>query len=84
MLRRVFSLAGMVAVLLGFGPQAWAQGCVLCYTPAAAGGPAVQAALRSGILVLLIPVLLLLIGMVALVWRSATPSTTPSRLTRNS
>jgi hypothetical protein len=74
----------MVAVVLAFSPQAWAQGCVLCYTSAAAGGPAVQAALRSGILMLLIPVLLLLIGMVALVWRSATPSTAPPPLTRNS
>ena len=77
MLRRVFSLACLVAALLGFTPRAWAQGCVLCYTSAAAAGPAVQEALRSGILVLLVPVLLLLIGMVALIWRSATPSTTP-------
>ena len=77
MLRRVFSLACLLAGLLGFTPRAWAQGCVLCYTSAAAAGPAVQEALRSGILVLLIPVLLLLIGMAVLVWRSATPSTTP-------
>ena len=77
MFRRVISLACLVAVLLGFTPQAWAQGCVLCYTSAAAAGTAAQEALGSGILVLLVPVLLLLIGMVALVWRSATPSTTP-------
>ena len=77
MIRRVFSLACLLAGLLGFTPRAWAQGCVLCYTSAAAAGPAVQEALRSGILVLLIPVLLLLIGMAVLVWRSATPSTTP-------
>jgi len=76
MVRRVFSLACLVAGLLGFAPQAWAQGCVLCYTSAAAAGPAVQGALRSGVLVLLVPVLLLLIGMALLVWRSATPSTT--------
>jgi hypothetical protein len=74
----------MVAVLLGLSPRAWAQGCVLCYTSAAAGGPAVQAALRSGILMLLVPVFLLLVGMAWLVWRSATPSTTPSPLTRKS
>ena len=84
MRRRVLSFACMVAVLLGLSPQAWAQGCVLCYTSAAAGGPAVQAALRSGILMLLVPVFLLLVGMAWLVWRSATPSTTPSPLTRKS
>jgi hypothetical protein len=39
----------------------------------------VQGALRSGILVLLIPVLLLLIGMVALVWRSAVTQTSTQR-----
>ena len=77
MVRRVPILACFVFSLLGFAPRAWAQGCVLCYTSAAAAGPAVQEALRSGILVLLIPVLLLLIGMAVLVWRSATPSTTP-------
>jgi hypothetical protein len=79
MLRRVLSLGCWVAVALGFAPQAWAQGCVLCYTSAAAGGPVVQGALRSGILVLLIPVLLLLIGMVALVWRSAVTQTSTQR-----
>jgi len=77
MLRRVFSVACLVAGLLGFALPARAQGCVLCYTSVAAAGTSVQEALRWGVLVLLIPVLLLLIGMVALVWRSATPSTTP-------
>jgi len=84
MRRCVLSFACMVAVLLSFSPQAWAQGCVLCYTSAAAGGPAVQAALRSGILMLLVPVFLLLVGMAWLVWRSATPPATPSPLTRKS
>lgn len=77
MLRRVFSLGCLAAGLLGSAPQAWGQGCVLCYTSAAAAGPAVQGALRLGVLVLLVPVLLLLLGMVALIWRSATPTTTP-------
>jgi len=77
MLRRVFSLGCLAAGLLGFAPRAWGQGCVLCYTSAAAAGPAIQEALRSGILALLVPVLLLLIGMVALIWRSSTHSTTP-------
>ncbi len=76
MLRRGFIMGCLAGGLLGLAPQAWAQGCVLCYTSAAASGPVVQAALRSGVLALLIPVLLLLIGMALLVWRSATPSTT--------
>lgn len=77
MLRRVFSFAFLVAGLLGFAPRAWAQGCVLCYTSALAAGASVQESLRWGVLVLLVPVLLLLIGMAVLVWRSARPSTTP-------
>ena len=76
MVRRILSLACLVAGLLGFAPRAWAQGCVLCYTSAAAAGAAAQEALRSGILALLIPVLLLLIGVALLIWRRATPSTT--------
>jgi hypothetical protein len=77
MLRRVFSVACLTAGLLGFSLPAWAQGCVLCYTSALAAGSTVQESLRWGVLVLLVPVALLLIGMAVLVWRSATPSTTP-------
>jgi hypothetical protein len=77
MLRRIFSLGCLAAGLLGFAPRVWAQGCILCYTSAAAAGTAAQEALRSGILALLVPVILLLVGMAVLVWRSARPSTTP-------
>jgi hypothetical protein len=77
MLRRVFSVACLIAGLLGFTAPARAQGCVLCYTSALAAGQGVQDALRSGVLVLLIPVALLLIAMAFMVWRSATPATTP-------
>ena len=48
---------------------AFAQGCSTCYTTAAAGGAETVHALRSGILVLLVPPVLIFSGVVALVWR---------------
>jgi hypothetical protein len=70
-LKVAIALGGLLA---SSAPQVWAQGCVLCYTSAAAGGPVVQSALRWGVLVLLVPVALLLVAMAVLVWRSARPA----------
>jgi len=39
--------------------SAFAQGCASCYTTAAAGGPQTAHALRSGIVLLLIPPVLM-------------------------
>ena len=69
MLRRIVGVACLIAGLLGPAAPARAQGCVLCYTSALAAGKGVQDALRNGVLVLLVPVALLLIGMALLVWR---------------
>ena len=41
---------------------AWAQNCALCYTQAASSGSRVIAALRSGILILVVPPMLICIG----------------------
>jgi len=54
------SLAGLG--MLGLSTAAHAQGCVLCYTSAAASGPGGMHALQMGMAVLLIPALLLFLG----------------------
>ena len=40
----------------------WAQGCALCYTQAAGSGARVIAALKSGILILVVPPMLICLG----------------------
>jgi len=65
-------LAAFLAVLfcvLRVDAAAFAQGCSSCYTTAAAGGAQTVHALRSGILVLLFPPVLIFSGVVTLVWR---------------
>lgn len=44
----------------------FAQGCALCYSDAAATGPAAQAALRHGILILVIPATSIVVGFFSL------------------
>jgi len=60
--------------LLGSAVPARAQGCVMCYTSALAAGKGVEDALRDGVLVLLVPVGLLLVGVAVMVWRRAAPT----------
>ena len=74
MLRRMVSAVCLIAGLLGPVAPAHAQGCVLCYTSALAAGKGVQDALRSGVLVLLVPVALLLVAVAVMVWRRARPA----------
>ena len=65
-----FQLIGFGLVLLAFVGiplPALAQGCALCYTQAASAGAKMIQALRSGILILVIPPTLASIGMVFLV-----------------
>ena len=76
-MRRFVSAVCLLAGLLAAAAPARAQGCVLCYTSALAAGKGVEDALRDGVLVLLVPVFLLLVGMAVLVWRKSTPATTP-------
>ena len=46
----------------------FAQGCALCYSDAAATGPTAQAALRHGILILVIPATSIVVGFFSLLW----------------
>ena len=75
MLRRIVSLIALAVGFLGASLPARAQGCILCYEGVAAAGKGVQDALRNGVLVLLIPVSLILIGIALLIWRKATLAT---------
>ncbi len=47
----------------------FAQGCALCYNDAAATGPKAQAALRHGILTLIIPPAFIFVGMLSTLYR---------------
>ncbi len=51
--RFTFALVALTAVLLA--PPAFSQNCALCYTQAASSGSRMIEALRSGILVLIVP-----------------------------
>lgn len=57
-----------LAVLL-FPLPAFSQGCALCYTQAASSGAQMIAALKSGILILVLPPTLGSIGMLFIVHR---------------
>jgi hypothetical protein len=51
--RSALAMAGLAPVV--FSPAAFAQNCALCYTQAASSGSRMIEALRSGILVLIVP-----------------------------
>jgi hypothetical protein len=65
-LRMMAALAGLL--LLATAP-AFSQGCALCYTQAASSGAKMIAALKSGILVLIVPPTLGSVGMLFVVHR---------------
>jgi hypothetical protein len=69
---RRHALLASILVVMSHVP-ALAQGCTSCYTTAVAGGPQTAHALRSGILVLLIPPMLIFSCIVFLLrrWRTA-------------
>ena len=59
------------AMMLYASPQpAMAQSCALCYTQAASAGSRMIEALKSGILILIVPPTLMSIGMVFIMYRS--------------
>ena len=70
--QRLLSLCFLLAAGL-LPPQGFAQGCASCYTTAAAGGPQTAHALRSGILVLLIPPVLMFAGIICMMKRWNNP-----------
>jgi len=59
------ALAGLILLLTPV--PAFSQGCALCYTQAASAGARMIQALRSGILVLIIPPTLATVGMIFVV-----------------
>ena len=69
---RKFRLAAFGLLALGillFPLPAFSQGCALCYTQAASSGAQMIAALKSGILILVLPPTLGSIGMLFIVHR---------------
>jgi hypothetical protein len=66
---RIYQLALTVLLFLLAAAPAFSQGCALCYTQAASSGAKVIAALRSGILVLVIPPTLASVAMLFIVHR---------------
>jgi hypothetical protein len=64
-LRWVLALGLLFAAAL----PAFSQGCALCYTQAAASGSRMIQALRSGILILIIPPTLGSVGIVFILYR---------------
>jgi hypothetical protein len=62
-----FALAAVVVLLTA--PSAFSQSCALCYTQAASAGARMIEALKSGILILVVPPTLGSIGMVFLVYK---------------
>jgi len=61
------ALAGLITLLAPV--PAFAQSCALCYTQAASSGARMIQALKSGILILVIPPTLGSIGMIFVVYR---------------
>ena len=61
----------LAVFVLAFAPRAFAQGCALCYTTAAAAGPAAARSLDFAILVLLVPTLILFVAVLVLAFRRA-------------
>jgi len=61
--------AVLAGLLLLTALPAFSQGCALCYTQAAAAGARMIAALRSGIIILVVPPTLASVGMVFVVHR---------------
>ncbi|HET7107205.1 MAG TPA: hypothetical protein VFI38_10370 [Candidatus Acidoferrum sp.] len=60
----------LLGLLMMFAPHlAAAQSCALCYTQAASSGSRMIQALKSGILILIVPPTLLSVGMIFVLYR---------------
>jgi hypothetical protein len=69
MQRRAWFWMIALAVVAFVSPIAHAQSCALCYTQAASAGQRIIQALRSGILVLVIPPAFLSVGVTVMAYR---------------
>src|ERR1022692_3531040 len=71
-IERPFLLIGIALVgvaMLAAPPPVFAQNCALCYSQAASAGARMIQALRSGILILIVPPTLMSVGMIFIVYR---------------
>jgi hypothetical protein len=59
----------LLLLLTAICSPAWGQSCSLCYTQAASAGSRMIQALRSGILVLIFPPMVICIGLTILTYR---------------
>jgi hypothetical protein len=66
-----FAILALIGIL-GMTRGAYAQGCALCYTTAAAAGPGAARSIDFGILVLVTPALVLFLSVMFLLYRRAT------------
>jgi hypothetical protein len=73
-------LCGLLASVAS--PSAFAQGCAMCYTSAAAAGPGAARSIDYGIIVLVTPALLLVISIFVLLVRRAAAATRESERIR--
>jgi hypothetical protein len=73
-MRLRFAVLTMIG-MLGMARGAFAQGCALCYTTAAAAGPAAARSIDLGILALVTPALVLFLAVMFLLYRRAASAT---------
>jgi hypothetical protein len=58
----------LIGLVILAAPPAFSQSCALCYTSAASAGSRMIQALRSGILILVVPPTLMSVGMIFIVY----------------
>jgi hypothetical protein len=63
------AIALVALVMLAAPLPAFSQSCALCYTQAASAGARMIQALRSGILILIVPPTCMSVGMIFIVYR---------------
>jgi hypothetical protein len=68
-LLRLIGLPGIALMLVLSAAPAFSQGCALCYTQAASSGSRMIQALKSGILVLIVPPTLGSVGMIFVMYK---------------
>ncbi len=66
---RLMGIALVALAIAMLSPPAFPQSCALCYTQAASAGARMIQALRSGILILIVPPTLMSVGMIFIVHR---------------
>ena len=68
-LLRSIGLPGIALMLVLSAVPAFSQGCALCYTQAASSGARMIQALKSGILILIVPPTLGSVGMIFIMYK---------------